>query len=61
MTLKTLTKTEERWRRRAREAVERSEEWEKCDSCGRFHPSGWEGSCDDLDNRLPRPPAELAG
>ncbi len=61
MTLKTLTRTEERWRRRARQAVERSEEWERCDECSRFHPTDYDGGCDDAENRLPRPPAELVG
>lgn len=59
MALTTLTKTEERWRRRAVEAMERDEEWEKCGQCARFHPKDYEGECGDTDYRLPRPPKEL--
>ncbi len=59
MALSTMTNTEKRWARRAQEAVDQDESWERCGECGRFHPEGFEGECDDLENRLPRPPQEL--
>lgn len=60
MGLTTLTEREKHWRRRAQEAVERDEAWESCDDCLQFHPVGYDGGCDDLENRLPGRPGEIA-
>lgn len=61
MGLSTLTNRERQWRDRARRAVEEGETWEACPECLRFHPEGYEGPCDDLENRLPSEPERLVG
>ena len=60
MGLTTLTEREKQWRRRAQQAVDRNEEWESCSECMQFHPVGYDGNCDDRQNRLPGKPAEFA-
>ena len=59
MGLTTLTEREKQWKRVARRAVENDEAWESCDDCLRYHPEGYDGSCDDLNKRLPGQPAEF--
>lgn len=61
MGLTTLTEREKHWNSVARRATEQNESWESCADCLRFHPEGYEGSCDDLDNRLPGDPSEFLG
>jgi hypothetical protein len=61
MGLTTLTEREKHWNSVARRATEQNESWESCADCLRFHPVGYEGSCDDLDNRLPGDPSEFLG
>lgn len=59
MGLTTLTEREKQWNRVARRAREKDQAWEMCDECLRYHPVGYEGGCDDLDNRLPGKPSEF--
>ena len=59
--LTTLTEREKQWQRRAKTALDRDEAWEPCDDCLQFHPVGYDGSCDDLQYRLPGQPAEFVG
>ena len=61
MGLTILTEVEKHWRARARTALDRNETWEACDDCLRFHPEGYDGSCDDRQNRLPWRPSEIVG
>lgn len=60
MGLTTLTELEKHWRDRAQRALDRDEEWESCDDCLRYHPAGYDGACDDRENRLPGMPTEFA-
>lgn len=61
MGLTTLTEREKHWRRRAEQAVKQDESWESCGDCLQYHPVGYDGSCDDLQNRLPGQPDEFVG
>jgi hypothetical protein len=61
MALTILTEVEKRWRKTARRAIDQGETWEPCDDCLRYHPAGYEGSCDDPQNRLPWQPSEIIG
>lgn len=61
MGLSTLTEREKQWNRVAKRATDRNETWESCGECLRFHPAGYEGPCDDIDNRLPGDPSEFLG
>jgi hypothetical protein len=47
--------------RRAKQAVERGEEWEECGSCGGWHPADWFGDCRDDERRLPSHPEDVLG
>lgn len=60
MGLTTLTEREKQWNRVAKRAMDRTETWESCGDCLRYHPEGYTGSCDDIENRLPGQPAEFA-
>lgn len=60
MGLTTLTEREKHWNKVARRAREKDQAWESCEECLHYHPVGYEGSCDDLDNRLPGKPSEFA-
>lgn len=55
----TETSREKEWKVRAQRAVEDGESWERCKECLRYHPEGYDGPCDDDENRLPTTPAEL--
>ena len=59
MGLTTLTEREKHWKRVARKALDSDEPWESCGECLHFHPTGYDGSCDDLNNRLPGEPSEF--
>lgn len=59
MGLTTLTNVEKHWNRVARRAMASDESWESCPECLRYHPEGYEGSCDDLDHSLPGQPSEF--
>ena len=61
MALSTLTNRERQWQEIAQAAMERNEEWEKCEECLRFHPEGFDGDCADPLTRLPKAPATLVG
>ena len=60
MGLTTLTEREKHWNKIARRAREKDQAWEVCPECLQYHPVGYEGSCDDLNNRLPGKPSEFA-
>lgn len=47
--------------RRAKQAIERGEEWEECGSCGGWHPATWGGDCRDDEMRLPSHPEDVLG
>ncbi len=61
MGLTTLTEREKHWRRRAEKALTEGETWEPCSECLQYHPEGYDGACDDIQNRLPGYPSEFAG
>ena len=47
--------------RRAKQAIERGEEWEECGGCGGWHPATWGGDCRDDEMRLPSHPEDVLG
>lgn len=59
MGLTTLTEREKHWNRVAKRAIDEDEAWESCADCLRYHPEGYDGSCDDIDKRLPGMPSEF--
>ena len=59
MGLTTLTEREKHWQRVARRALDQDQSWESCGDCLQYHPADYDGSCDDLENRLPGHPAEF--
>lgn len=59
MGLTTLTEMEERWRKRARTAVDAGESWAACNECRGWHPEAHDGACDDAGAHLPGSPEEL--
>lgn len=61
MELTALTEREKQWNRVARRAVANEEVWEACDDCLQFHPVGYDGACDNQEQRLPGQPSEFGG
>ena len=59
MGLTTLTEREKHWNKVARRAREKDQAWEMCPECLQYHPTGYEGSCEDLNYRLPGKPSEF--
>lgn len=59
MGLTTLTVREQQWVDRAARAIRNEETWEPCEECLQYHPEGYDGKCDSVENQLPAQPQDV--